>query len=373
MPILKDSYSLYIREMQIFTKNWKTSIIRSLIFPIVLILLLGNLGSTPKNIPVAVVNYDNSPASLQFINALQAGNLLLIAASTDQNTAMGMLSQGQITSVIVIPAGFDKPGRGSANIVAYTDTSVPISAQAADSAIQSAASSFGVTVTNKIAPQQSSGLSVSTNYAFGASASYKTFLIAGLLVMVTAFGSIWSGGFTMLTDKQLGSMKAFLATPINKSSILISKIMYGVTSSMINAVLALGIGMLAGATIAGGIGGFIVILWFLLLSAVGFGGLATMLGARAGKIEVYTTVGMAVTMPLWILSGAFLPISTLPSFMIPFATFNPMTYGVNAVRDIMLKGYITLGAFAFDSAILIAFSVIMLALSNMLFKNANNV
>jgi len=111
------------------------------------------------------------------------------------------------------------------------------------------------------------------------------------------------------------------------------------------------------------------ILFFVLLSAFGFGALTIILAARINKIEVYSLIGMAITMPLWFLSGAFLPTSTLPSYMVPLSTVNPMTYAVNAVRDFMLKGYISMSSFLFDAGLMAAFAIVMFLLGLLIFKN----
>jgi ABC-2 type transport system permease protein len=78
---------------------------------------------------------------------------------------------------------------------------------------------------------------------------------------------------------------------------------------------------------------------------------------------------MAITMPMWFLSGAFLPTSTLPGWLYPVSVFNPLTYAVNGVRDIMLKGVITPMAFLTDTVILLAFIIVSIALSFIMFKN----
>jgi hypothetical protein len=51
MSLLGDTSTLFLREMLIFKKNLRVNLIRSLIFPIIFILLLGSFGSTPKNVP----------------------------------------------------------------------------------------------------------------------------------------------------------------------------------------------------------------------------------------------------------------------------------------------------------------------------------
>ncbi|MGC8676137.1 MAG: ABC transporter permease [Candidatus Micrarchaeia archaeon] len=365
MGLLGDAYTIYIRDMLIFKKNWKTSIARSIIFPVTLILLLGNLGTSISHAPIAVANLAGSPESIEFVSQLNSVSALSIYAMTNQQQALQLLSAGDVTSVVVLPQNF---GRGGNTIYVYTDVSSPIASQEADAAIEQVASQFGAKTSMQ---SQQEGVSTQTNYVYGASSSYKTFLIAGIVIMVAAFGSMYSGGFTLITDRQLGNLKAFMATPIHRLSILLGKMAYGISQSMINGLLALAIGLAYGGTIAEGYIGILPIVWFAFLSALGFSGVATALGARISKIEVYSLISMAITLPLWILSGAFMPTSTLPSFMRPFSTYNPMTYGVEAVRDVMLKGVITLPAFAIYSAILIGFAVATIAISLLLFKNAS--
>jgi len=367
MSLLKDAYTLYIRDMLIFKKNWKTSIARSLIFPLTLILLLGNLGTSASHIPIAVVNYASSPSAMAFISQLNSLNTLTVAAITTQQNAMQLLSNGDVSSVVVVPSTFGKPG---SSIVLYTDYSSPITSQEADAAIDQVAEQFGA-MTN--IHSTGVGVSVSTNYVYGAASNYKTFLVAGIVIMVAAFGSMWSGGFTLITDRQLGNLKAFMATPIHRLSILLGKMAYGISQSMINGLLALAIGLLYGCSIAAGPVGIIPIIWFAFLSALGFSGIATALGARINKIEVYSLIGMAITLPLWILSGAFLPTSTLPKFMQPFSVYNPMTYAVNAVRDVMLKGVLPMATLVYYSILLIGFALATIALSLVLFKNVSPV
>ena len=364
MGIIKDAYSLYIRDMLIFKKNWKTSVARSIIFPLTLILLLGNLGTTVNHAPIAVVNLAQNPEAMELISDLNSVSALQIYAMTNQQQAMQMLANGYVISVVVIPQGFSRYGQ----IYIYTDVSSPIASQEADAAIEQVAAGFGArtSIYNR-------GVAINTNYVYGAGSNYKSFLIAGIVIMVAAFGSMWSGGFTLITDRQLGNLKAFMATPVHKLSILLGKITYGISQSMINGMLALAIGLLYGGTIASGYAGLVPIIWFAFLSALGFSGVATALGTRINKIEVYSLIGMAITLPLWILSGAFLPTSTLPRFMQPFSTYNPMTYAVNAVRDVMLKGVLPLSTLIYYSALLIGFAAVTIAISLILFKNVNPV
>jgi len=368
MSLVGDTYALFLREMLIFKKNIWSNMARSIIFPVVFILLLSSFATTPKNVPIAVVNYANGPVSLNFVNALEAGSVLNVISATTQQQAMTMLANGQVTAVLVIPSGFSGLG-GVRGVFVYVDSSTSTSAEVATATINSVAAQFGAKASvNDQQAASGSGVPVHTNYVYGATSNSVSFSVAGILVMVAIFGSIFGGGFTLLSDRELGNLKAFMTTPINKNAILFSKILYGTVQSTLSAYIALGIGLLYGATIASGLLGLFGILWFVVLGNLGFSALAIALAARSKQLQTYALIGQTVTMPLSFLGGALVPITSLPAFLVPITVVDPVTYAVNAVRDVMVKGFITPSSFALYSLILIAFTGVMIALSVLMFR-----
>ena len=155
--------------------------------------MLGSFGSSPKNVPIAVVNYDNGLGALKFVNTLQSGNNVEVISSTTQQQAMQLLSKGSVAAVVVIPNGFTQPSRTDGSIC-LPNNSQPQSTAVASADINAVASQFGVKATM-------SGISVTTNYAYGASSNYISFVVGGLLVMVVSFGAVFTAGFTMLSDR----------------------------------------------------------------------------------------------------------------------------------------------------------------------------
>lgn len=365
MGIITDSYTLFYREMLIFKKNIAMNLVRSTIFPLLFVLLLGSFGSSPRNVPVAVVNYASGPAALKFINMLQSGSSVVIVSQTNQQDAMSMLSDGSVAGVVIIPSGFSTGYGSNSQIHVYLDNSQPQSAAVVNAQVNAAAAQFGGT------SLQGSPISVISSYAYGASSNYISFVVGGILVMVASFGAIFSAGFTMIGDRQLGNLKAFLTTPINNFSVLLSKIAYGTFQSVFSAYVGLVIGLLYGATIAAGLVGFIELLWIILLVGLGFGALAIALATRARDQQTYALIGQTLALPLSFLGGAFVPVTLLPKFLLPVVTLDPLTYAVNAVRDIMIKGFLPLPTLISTSAILLFFALIMSALAFMLFRDTS--
>ena len=370
MSLLGDTSTLFLRELLIFKKNLRVNIIRSLIFPIIFILLLGSFGSTPKNVPIAVVNYDNGASALNFTNLLQRGGSVAIVSQTTQQEAATLLSEGKIAAIVVIPSGFSSGTDRS--IYVYLDNSQPESSEVAASTVNTAAAQVGATATaSSVSGGSRSIVSVVSNYVYGASSNYLSFVVGGILVMVASFGAVFTSGFTLLSDRELGNLKAFLTTPINKFSILLSKIAYGTFQSILSAYIGLAIGLLYGATIAAGIIGFMELIWIVFLVGLGFSALAIALAARMKQLQTYALVAQTLTLPLSFLAGAFVPVTLLPSFLQPVVAVNPLYYAVNAVRDIMIKGSLPISTLVSTTAILLSFTGVMMTLAYFLFNNSS--
>ena len=373
MPLLNETYALFKREMLIFRSNLRTNIIRSMIFPLVLILFFGNLGSTTSGVNVAIVNYANNPQSHSLINALSSQRTLSIVGITSQTSALSMLQKESIDAAIIILPSFPYASGGAPSVDVYYSDSDAQAVSAILPFIQTQAQAYGgsmgthiSTPTSSISDPPSSPTSLIPLY--GTNSNYKVFLVGGIIAMVAAFGTVFGGGISIITDRQLGNLKSFLLAPINKLSIIMSKILSGTLQSMLYVVVAIAIGLLDGATIAMGPLGLIWILLIAGMISLGFSGVTTILASRINKVEVYSIVANVIVLPMWFLSGAFFPASSLPSFMRPLSTYNPMTYATQAVRDVMILGYFPANAILIDLSALLAFLVFGIVASVLLFK-----
>jgi len=76
---------------------------------------------------------------------------------------------------------------------------------------------------------------------------------------------------------------------------------------------------------------------------------------------------MLVSMPIMFLSGVFFPIQTMPEVLQAFAQVLPVTYAADALRGVMVKGF-SLAQVMPDMVVLLAFALLMLAMSIAMFK-----
>ena len=274
--------------------------------------------------------------------------------------------------MVILPTFPTKSAASASDVDVYYSESNFAAVPAALSTISSVSSSFAVSTatfneaSNMPSKPVDNGLSEVLLY--GANTNYKTFLTAGIIAMVAAFGSLFGGGISLITDRQLGNLKSFLLSPISKNSVILGKILSGTVQSVLYGVLALMVGLIAGAGVAMGIVGLLWIILIVVMISLGFSGVTIILASRMSQIQTYSILGNMIVLPMWFLSGAFFPASSLPAFMQPFSTFNPMTYAVSGMRDVMLVGYFPVGSILLDMGVLVAFLAFGVLASFKLFK-----
>jgi ABC-2 type transport system permease protein len=78
-------------------------------------------------------------------------------------------------------------------------------------------------------------------------------------------------------------------------------------------------------------------------------------------------IGQVMTMPIFFASNAIYPLSLMPDWLKAVAHVNPLTYQVDALRSLMLKGATSEYGLALDFAILIATTAVLTAIAARLY------
>lgn len=172
------------------------------------------------------------------------------------------------------------------------------------------------------------GLGLNDVVSLPSGASYVGHLAAGILVLVVGSGAV-GGGFSLIEDRQSGFLRALLVAPVSRASIVVAKLG---ARLVVSGVLVLALVVLL-ATFTplrlahpGAVG-----LSVLAVTAC-FAALGIALATRLGRLESFRLVAALVTVPLYLFSGIFYPLETLPAPVRWLAYANPLTYGVDLFR-----------------------------------------
>ena len=121
---------------------------------------------------------------------------------------------------------------------------------------------------------------------------------------------------------------------------------------------------------------FIMVLELMLLIvvvSVSLSGMGLLVASRMKSQQGFQVVIQLIIMPLIFLAGVFYPVNNVPVWMEVISKVNPLTYGVDAIRQVFLgsEGAATIGVTVFghtmtvleDILIVAALGIILLALS----------
>ncbi len=349
-----DLVTIWKKDMAVWLKEPFFGFVRVLIMPLMWMIVFGNvLGGTMANLPIAIVDYDNSQTSALISSGITAGGRISVYYSGSYENSLELFNARKVYAVLVIP-------KNPKSVKLMVDRSSPIVGDSIAAGVMSAV---------RGASGNGGGISVEEDVHFARGASYLDFLSPGIVIQTIAFAAMFSGGLALILERQLGSFSMLLVAPVSKEAIVLGKTLAGVTQGLVGGIATLVIALVMGVKIKTGLAGLPFIFIVMILTAFCFIGLSITLSMRISDLSGFSMVMMMVMMPLWVVSGSFYPIESMVWWMKPVAFFSPMTYAVDAMRNLMIRGF-SLASVSADITVLFFFAVVMLTLGVVSFRRA---
>ena len=198
---------------------------------------------------------------------------------------------------------------------------------------------------------------------------YIEFMTAGVIVLTGIFTSIF-GGINTLWDRRYGFMNRALTSPISRSSLALGKILAISAISTLQVSLIIGIALAIGVEFHDHLM-IIPIMIIVLLFSLGFSGISVMVAAMAKSQEVFWGVINFMGMPLFMISPALFPLELLPVWLADLARFNPATYAILLIRE-MMTGISSGVPIVYSLIVLVIFVVCVVAVTSWAFTRDVN-
>jgi ABC-2 type transport system permease protein len=195
--------------------------------------------------------------------------------------------------------------------------------------------------------------------------TYTDFITPGAIIQSTTFVSIFFG-LNMVMERESGILKKLLVTPASRFATVIGRSMASGVRAIFQALLVLPIGLIVGVTFYPNPFYFLIAFLVIFLAAGGFAAISIFIASFLKSREKFMGMGQAIMMPLFFLSNALYPIESMPPVLQTIALGNPMTYVVEAVRNLMITG--DLSNLLLDVVVLVVFDVVMFIIASLAFK-----
>jgi ABC-2 type transport system permease protein len=198
--------------------------------------------------------------------------------------------------------------------------------------------------------------------------TYQQLIFPGIIGQTLLFTSMFMG-ISVIWDKEFGFMKEILVAPVSRVSIFLGKMIGDSTDALIQGVIVIVLGLLLGININPMI--FLASLPIMLLITFGLVSIGLTIASFMGSLESFGAIQSFINLPLFFLSGALFQVQSLPGWMQDVSKANPLTYGVDALRNVILGGTwqpFQVQPLFVDIAIVGAFDVIMIIIGTWAFS-----
>jgi len=317
-----------------------------IILPVLMLVLLGYAVSADiEDIPMAVADLSKSDASRRFIDRFPASGFFMITHVADSEKQITQLiDEGFVRSGLLIPEDFGRKvtTEGSSPIVVFVDGSNPSVAQTAQLAVET----ISQTASQEILIQRLSALPQGNKISLPIDARLRflynpemrrmDFMIPGLVAVILQVQTLLLTAFAIVREREQGTLEQLIVTPIKPWELMLGKILPYVVVAMLNIAMTVSVGYIwFGVDVAGSVTLLFALSLVFLLSSLGLGILISTV-SRTQMQAIY--LASFIMMPSFILSGLLFPRDNMPWLAYYSGYLLPVTYFLEIVRGIMLKG-----------------------------------
>lgn len=296
-----------------------------------------------KNIRLTVLDRDHSDYARQLVNKITAsGYFILTHNAVGYKQAMGYIERDEADLVLDIPPFFER------NLVKENEASLFLSVNA----INGVKANLGAAYLNSII-QDFNGqvraewiqyprfspethIEVAGSNWFNPLMNYKYFMVPGILVILLTMVGTNLTTINIVREKEVGTIEQINVTPIRKFHFILGKLI----PFWLLGMLILSIGLLI-AWLAYGIvplGSFVTIYAFAGLYLLAVLGLGLLISSYARSQQQAMLVSFFIMMIFVLMSGLYTSIDSMPVWAQWVTRFNPVTYFIEVMRLVVLKG-----------------------------------
>lgn len=296
-----------------------------------------------KNIKLSIVDHDHSDYSKKIVSKITAsGYFILTDYSVSYNKALEQIEDDKADLLLEIPAQFEK------SLVKENEAKLFLALNAINGV---KANLGGVYLRNIIQDYNreirmewiqfprfnpETQIEVTTSNWYNPLMNYKYFMVPGILVILLTMIGTNLTAINIVREKEIGTIEQINVTPIKKYHFILGKLIPFWILGLFVLTIGLVIARLAYGIIP--VGSFITIYLFAALYLFAVMGLGLLVSTYAQTQQQAMLVSFFIMMVFILLGGLYTSIDSMPEWAQWITKFNPVSYFIEVMRMIVLKG-----------------------------------
>lgn len=317
----------------------KITLFLVLALPVMLVLLFGFTISTEiRNAKIAVLDQSKDSQSKMLIDKITASGYFQLAALVSSETEIDHeFKNDGIKLAIIIPANFEE------QLTHDKHATLQIINDVSDLNVASILNNYLLSVLNEfteeynIANPRPTPFTISTKMEYNPELDSVYMFVPGIITLIMIIVTALMSSITIAREKETGTMRMLLITPVKKIYVIIGKIIPYMLLSFICTILILVISVLVfNMPIKGSLAFLLFLCFIFMLTAASFGLMISSMVAT--QIDAMMVTMMGLFLPTVLLSGFLFPLDNMPYIFQIMADVFPAKWFIIAIKDVMIKG-----------------------------------
>ncbi|MBR5169200.1 MAG: ABC transporter permease [Muribaculaceae bacterium] len=304
------------------------------VFPIMIMCVMPwVMNMEVKNVKVTVVDNDRSTLSQQLVHSIDASNYFIFKGQQPTyQAALKEIEKTKTDVVVVIPQDYSRDMNNG------LQPQVLIAANAVNGTKGSIGSAYlSQIVTAHVNPDAAAIQSrVSTLFLYNKHLNFKLFMIPALFAIVMMLMTGFLPALNIVGEKEAGTIEQINVTPVSKWSFILAKLIpYWIIAMFVITVCLLLAWAVYGITSAGPL---LLVYLLTLMVALFWSSFGLMISNYSDTMQQAIFVMWFFVVMMLLLSGLFTPTRSMPSWAYATTYVNPMSYFVDAIRTVFIRG-----------------------------------
>jgi ABC-2 type transport system permease protein len=321
-----------------------------------------------RNLPTVVVDEANSAQSRALAQRLfNTGNLRASGSAADRTTATFAIERGAARAALLIPPDFDADvkRRRTATAQLLIDAADPLASSAAiSSAVIASQLAADVDAPRVAAPR---AFDVRVRPLYNPGLESPVFIVPGIIGLLLNLTMVMITSMAVVRERERGTLEQLVVTPISRIGLMLGKVLPFSVVGFVQMTIVLLLGhyvfdvpIRGSLTLLYGVG------LFFIIASLGLGlFVSTLVRTQVQAMQL----SFFIILPTILLSGFMFPRDAMPPFAQWLGAVFPITYFLEIVRAILLKG-VGLAAIWPEVLVLAGFAIVLVTLSAVRFHKS---
>jgi len=170
--------------------------------------------------------------------------------------------------------------------------------------------------------------------------NFIQFMYPGIIAMTVLTSSLFAG-ISVVWDREYGFLKEILVAPLGRTGIVFGKAAGGTVVALLQALVMLVLAPIVGVSLT--LTMVLKLIPVVIILSLALSGLGILIASFMQSQQGFQVLIQILIFPLIFLAGVFFPVNDVPVWMEITSKVNPLTYGVDAIRQIFLGSGLGLG------------------------------